>query len=49
MHDVHEMGYNSPYFFLLSRPWHEYIEKTQKDFHNTRLKWPRSLMLKMVI
>lgn len=34
--DVHEMGYNSPYFFPPSaEPWHEYIEKYQKDFHNT--------------
>ncbi|WP_413998634.1 M14 family zinc carboxypeptidase [Flavobacterium sp. W1B] len=33
--DVHEMGYNSPYFFPPSaEPWHEYIEKFQKDFHN---------------
>jgi hypothetical protein len=34
--DVHEMGYNSPYFFPPSaEPWHEYIEKYQKNFHNT--------------
>ena len=34
--DVHEMGYNSPYFFPPSaEPWHEYIDKFQKDFHNT--------------
>jgi len=34
--DVHEMGYNSPYFFPPSaEPWHEYIEKYQKDFQNT--------------
>jgi hypothetical protein len=37
--DVHEMGYNSPYFFPPSaEPWHEYIEKYQKDFHNTGCK-----------
>jgi hypothetical protein len=31
--DVHEMGYNSPYFFPPSaEPWHEYIEKYQKIF-----------------
>jgi hypothetical protein len=29
--DVHEMGYNSPYFFPPSaEPWHEYIEKYQR-------------------
>ena len=34
--DVHEMGYDSPYFFFfLSEPLHEYIEKYQKDFHYT--------------
>jgi hypothetical protein len=33
--DVHEMSYNSPYFFPPSaEPWHEYIEKYQKDFHD---------------
>ena len=34
--DVHEMGYDSPYFFPPSaEPLHEYIEKYQKDFHFT--------------
>ncbi|RTZ04927.1 hypothetical protein EKL98_08280 [Flavobacterium bomense] len=34
--DVHEMGYDSPYFFPPSaEPLHEYIEKYQKDFHYT--------------
>ncbi len=34
--DVHEMDYNSPYFFPPSaEPWHNYIEKYQKDFHNS--------------
>ena len=33
--DVHEMGYESPYFFPPSaEPIHEFIEKYQKDFHN---------------
>ena len=33
--DVHEQGYDSPYFFPPSaEPIHEYIEKYQKDFHN---------------
>jgi N-formylglutamate amidohydrolase len=47
--DVHEMGYNSPYFFPPSaEPWHEYIEKYQKDFHNTLgAKLLASLMLKI--
>lgn len=32
--DVHEMDYNSPYFFPPSaEPLHEYIEQYQKDFH----------------
>ncbi|WP_235889595.1 M14 family zinc carboxypeptidase [Flavobacterium restrictum] len=32
--DVHEMGYNSPYFFPPSaEPLHEFIEKYQRDFH----------------
>jgi hypothetical protein len=45
--DVHEMGYNFIFFSSISR-WHEYIEKYQKDFHNTLgAKWPRSLMLKI--
>jgi hypothetical protein len=31
--DVHEMGYDSPYFFPPSaEPLHEYIEKYQKIF-----------------
>ncbi|WP_396171540.1 M14 family zinc carboxypeptidase [Flavobacterium sp.] len=34
--DVHEMGYESPYFFPPSaEPLHEYIEQYQKDFHTT--------------
>ena len=34
--DVHEQGYDSPYFFPPSaEPIHEYIEKYQKDFHAT--------------
>lgn len=34
--DVHEMGYDSPYFFPPSaEPLHEYIEPYQKDFHAT--------------
>lgn len=33
--DVHEMGYNSPYFFPPSaEPWHEFIDRYQKDFQN---------------
>ena len=33
--DVHEMEYESPYFFPPSaEPIHEFIEKYQKDFHN---------------
>jgi hypothetical protein len=32
--DVHEMSYDSPYFFPPSaEPLHEYIEQYQKDFH----------------
>lgn len=32
--DVHEMGYNEPYFFPpAAEPMHEYITKAQKDFH----------------
>lgn len=32
--DVHEQGYNSPYFFPPSaEPLHEFIEPYQKDFH----------------
>lgn len=34
--DVHEMSYDSPYFFPPSaEPLHEFIEKYQKDFHTT--------------
>ncbi len=34
--DVHEMSYNSPYFFPPSaEPLHEFIEQYQKDFHTT--------------
>ncbi|CAH0335511.1 hypothetical protein FVB9288_01156 [Flavobacterium sp. CECT 9288] len=34
--DVHEMGYDSPYFFPPSaEPLHEFIEKYQRDFHQT--------------
>ncbi|MEC5167262.1 hypothetical protein RCH18_003014 [Flavobacterium sp. PL11] len=33
--DVHEQGYDSPYFFPPSaEPIHEYIEKYQRDFHS---------------
>lgn len=32
--DIHEQGYNSPYFFPPSaEPLHEFIEPYQKDFH----------------
>lgn len=32
--DVHEMGYNEPYFFPpAAEPMHEYITQAQKDFH----------------
>lgn len=34
--DVHEMGYNEPYFFPpAAEPMHEFITQAQKDFHNT--------------
>ena len=34
--DVHEMSYDSPYFFPPSaEPLHEFIEQYQKDFHTT--------------
>ena len=33
--DVHEQGYDSPYFFPPSaEPIHDYIEKYQRDFHS---------------
>ncbi|WP_294822396.1 M14 family zinc carboxypeptidase [uncultured Flavobacterium sp.] len=33
--DVHEMGYNEPYFFPpAAEPMHEFITQGQKDFHN---------------
>jgi len=33
--DVHEMGYNEPYFFPpAAEPMHEFITQAQKDFHN---------------
>jgi hypothetical protein len=33
--DVHEMSYNSPYFFPpAAEPLHEFIEQYQKDFYN---------------
>jgi len=32
--DVHEMGYNEPYFFPPpAEPMHDYITQSQKDFH----------------
>lgn len=32
--DVHEMGYNEPYFFPpAAEPMHEFITQSQKDFH----------------
>lgn len=32
--DVHEMGYNEPYFFPpAAEPMHEFITQAQKDFH----------------
>lgn len=32
--DVHEMGYNEPYFFPpAAEPMHDFITKAQKDFH----------------
>lgn len=34
--DVHEMGYNEPYFFPpAAEPIHDFITKYQKEFHNT--------------
>ena len=34
--DVHEMGYNEPYFFPpAAEPIHDYITSYQKEFHNT--------------
>ncbi|RZJ52868.1 MAG: hypothetical protein EOO45_31580, partial [Flavobacterium sp.] len=34
--DVHEMGYNEPYFFPpAAEPFHDFITKAQRDFHNT--------------
>jgi Zinc carboxypeptidase len=33
--DVHEMGYNEPYFFPpAAEPMHDFITQAQKDFHN---------------
>ncbi|HEU4496277.1 MAG TPA: M14 family zinc carboxypeptidase, partial [Flavobacterium sp.] len=33
--DVHEMGYNEPYFFPpAAEPFHDFITKPQKDFHS---------------
>ncbi len=33
--DVHEMGYNEPYFFPpAAEPFHDFITKGQRDFHN---------------
>ena len=33
--DVHEMGYNDPYFFPpAAEPMHDFITKPQRDFHN---------------
>lgn len=33
--DVHEMGYNEPYFFPpAAEPMHDFITQGQKDFHN---------------
>lgn len=33
--DVHEMGYNEPYFFPpAAEPFHDFITKPQRDFHN---------------
>lgn len=33
--DVHEMGYNDPYFFPpAAEPMHDFITKAQRDFHN---------------
>ncbi|OYQ35657.1 hypothetical protein CHU92_10615 [Flavobacterium cyanobacteriorum] len=34
--DVHEMGYNEPYFFPpAAEPFHEFITQAQRDFHNS--------------
>lgn len=34
--DVHEMGYNEPYFFPpAAEPFHDFITKSQREFHNT--------------
>lgn len=34
--DVHEMGFNEPYFFPpAAEPMHDFITKAQRDFHNT--------------
>ncbi|MDV6166791.1 M14 family zinc carboxypeptidase [Flavobacterium sp. DG1-102-2] len=34
--DVHEMGYNEPYFFPpAAEPMHDFITKAQRDFHST--------------
>jgi len=33
--DVHEMGYNEPYFFPpAAEPFHDFITKPQRDFHD---------------
>lgn len=33
--DVHEMGYNEPYFFPpAAEPFHDFITPAQRDFHN---------------
>lgn len=33
--DVHEMGFNEPYFFPpAAEPFHDFITKPQRDFHN---------------
>lgn len=34
--DVHEMGYNEPYFFPpAAEPFHDFITPAQKEFHNS--------------
>ena len=34
--DVHEMGYNEPYFFPpAAEPFHEFITPAQREFHNS--------------
>jgi hypothetical protein len=34
--DVHEMGYNEPYFFPpAAEPFHDFITQAQRDFHNS--------------